>query len=71
MTNQQLVSERNLIRQNPSLVQTIFTFSDLNNTIPGYSDAKLKSALKYAVKKIDRLPILAFTFTVKLKMKGY
>jgi len=31
--------------------QTIFTFSDLNNIIPGYSGTKLKSALKYAVKK--------------------
>ena len=33
--------------------QTIFTFSDLSNLIPGYSGAKLKSALKYAVKQHD------------------
>jgi len=37
--------------------QTIFTFSDLSSLIPSYSGAKLKSALKYAVKKNDIIRI--------------
>lgn len=37
--------------------QTVFTFSDLSSVVPGYSGIKLKSALKYAVKKKDIIRI--------------
>ena len=37
--------------RNPN--QTVFTFADLNHSVAGYSGPKLKSALKYAVKKGD------------------
>jgi len=33
--------------------QTIFTFSDLSGAVVGYSGAKLKSALKYAIQRGD------------------
>lgn len=33
--------------------QTVFGFSDLNNAVTGYTGPKLRSALKYAIKKGD------------------
>jgi len=33
--------------------QTVFGFSDLSNAVNGYSGPKLRSALKYAIKKKD------------------
>jgi hypothetical protein len=33
--------------------QTVFTFSDLGNAVAGYTGAKLRSALKYAVSQKD------------------
>ncbi|OGM58484.1 hypothetical protein A3A75_00760 [Candidatus Woesebacteria bacterium RIFCSPLOWO2_01_FULL_39_10] len=37
--------------------QTVFSFSDLSSAVAGYSGAKLKSALKYAVGKNDLIRI--------------
>lgn len=43
--------------QSRNLNQTVFTFSDLSNSVATYSGAKLKSALKYAVKTGDLVRI--------------
>lgn len=36
-----------------NLSQTVFGFSDLSHAVPGYSGSKLRSALKYAIRKGD------------------
>ena len=50
--------------QSKSPRQTIFTFSDLNSRVATYSGAKLKSALKYAVKKGDLIRLSKGLYTL-------
>ena len=44
--------------------QTVFTFADLTNAVPGYMGIKLKSALKYAVARNDLIRISRGIYTL-------